>query len=313
MLKNAIDSISIGIEDLWCKDERRVSSALRNIFAGILLLYKEHLRQLSPEDSNDVLIKSDLRFSREEGQIVVTGTGKRTVDVGQIIQRYSQLGLPIDQRAIERLQSMRNQLEHDAPKETPEQIQTALAESMHLIEEAMGYLELEPREHFDSKIWAFLLQESSLGESRRKACRESREELEVHPDIRDEFLGIECPACDSDLVCASGDFPDDFDLTCQFCGEELTTSEVFADLVSQKFGISEYELAKDGGIPLIDICSSCQVEVFYLPKSVCLLCRETLKTVECGMCGTGLDSVTERENGACSGCSYGWEKAMWKD
>jgi hypothetical protein len=43
ILQNAIDSIQVGVEDYNQEDERRNASAIRNIFAGILLLYKERL------------------------------------------------------------------------------------------------------------------------------------------------------------------------------------------------------------------------------------------------------------------------------
>lgn len=60
LFKNAIESIQIGVEDYNTEDNRRHGSATRNIYAGILLLYKEKLRQLSPSDSNEVLIKKDI-------------------------------------------------------------------------------------------------------------------------------------------------------------------------------------------------------------------------------------------------------------
>ena len=49
MLDNAIQSIQIGMEDFHEEDERRVLSAIRNLYAGILLLFKYKLQQLSPE------------------------------------------------------------------------------------------------------------------------------------------------------------------------------------------------------------------------------------------------------------------------
>jgi hypothetical protein len=47
ILQNAIDSIQVGVEDYNLEDDRRNASAIRNIFAGILLLYKERLCELS--------------------------------------------------------------------------------------------------------------------------------------------------------------------------------------------------------------------------------------------------------------------------
>ena len=49
MMKNAVDSIWIGMEDFHDDDPRRAVSAIRNFYAGILLLFKCKLQELSPE------------------------------------------------------------------------------------------------------------------------------------------------------------------------------------------------------------------------------------------------------------------------
>jgi hypothetical protein len=60
ILQNAIDSIALGIEDYSNPDPRRLISCTRNIFAGILLLFKHKLSQLSSPDSDEVLIKQQV-------------------------------------------------------------------------------------------------------------------------------------------------------------------------------------------------------------------------------------------------------------
>ena len=57
ILKNAVDSIAVGLEDYSSPDERRIVSCTRNIFAGILLLFKYKLELLSPPGSDKALIK----------------------------------------------------------------------------------------------------------------------------------------------------------------------------------------------------------------------------------------------------------------
>ena len=58
ILDNSIGAIDLGIEDfkLSEKDPRRLQSAVRNLFAGILLLFKSKLAELSKED-DEALIK----------------------------------------------------------------------------------------------------------------------------------------------------------------------------------------------------------------------------------------------------------------
>ena len=60
ILQNAIDSIVLGLEDFESSDHKRIISCVRNLFAGILLLFKYKLVLLSLPDSNEVLIKQEI-------------------------------------------------------------------------------------------------------------------------------------------------------------------------------------------------------------------------------------------------------------
>ncbi|HMF63086.1 MAG TPA: hypothetical protein VK608_03280 [Edaphobacter sp.] len=60
LLENAIQSIRVGVEDYLADSNARLLSAARNIHAGILLLFKEKLYRLSPDDSNSALIMSKI-------------------------------------------------------------------------------------------------------------------------------------------------------------------------------------------------------------------------------------------------------------
>ena len=80
ILKNAVASIHIGVEDYLSDDERRSLSAVRNLTAGVLLLFKERLRRLSPPDSDDLLVKKTLSPTMDkQGALRLVGEGKRTV------------------------------------------------------------------------------------------------------------------------------------------------------------------------------------------------------------------------------------------
>ena len=48
LLENAVLSIELGVEDYQTGDERRVLSAIRNLYAGVLLLCKQVLWNESP-------------------------------------------------------------------------------------------------------------------------------------------------------------------------------------------------------------------------------------------------------------------------
>src|SRR5690349_5186971 len=98
MLANAVASIQVGIEDYESHhDNRRLLSAVRNLYAGVLLLAKEKLRRESPPASSEVLIKKRVRLQKDGGgQLRLIGVGKSTVDLAEIVERFKELAIPLD-------------------------------------------------------------------------------------------------------------------------------------------------------------------------------------------------------------------------
>ena len=97
LLQNAINSIEIGIEDyeLSKQNDRRIISCVRNIFAGILLLFKYKLAELSPANSDEVLIKQNILWVIEDDNIIAKGKGEKTVDVQSIKDRFKSLNINV--------------------------------------------------------------------------------------------------------------------------------------------------------------------------------------------------------------------------
>jgi hypothetical protein len=113
IIRNAIDSIQIGVEDYVSEDPRRYLSAVRNVTAGILLLYKEKLRQLSPPHDPEIFIKKHvIPKVSDEGTVVIVGKGKPTVDIVQIRERFEQLGVSVNWKQFESIKQLRNDIEH---------------------------------------------------------------------------------------------------------------------------------------------------------------------------------------------------------
>ena len=113
LLTNAVESIQVGVEDYRTGTRPRLLSAVRNIHAGILLLYKEALRRESPHDSNDVLLMARISPSRDaNGKLTFVGDGKKTVDVQQIKQRFDALGIGTDWKRFDGVNSVRTDVEH---------------------------------------------------------------------------------------------------------------------------------------------------------------------------------------------------------
>src|SRR5258705_9212371 len=117
LVENAIHSIQVGVEDYGVANTARLLSSARNIHAGILLLFKEALRRLSPPNSNDVLIMSKaVPETDPNGNIVFVGAGSITVTVAQIRERFKSLSIHADWERFEKISRVRNEIEHFYPK-----------------------------------------------------------------------------------------------------------------------------------------------------------------------------------------------------
>src|ERR1700733_4238931 len=106
ILTNAVQAIQVGVEDYNTGAPPRLLSAIRNIHAGILLLYKEALRRKSPPSSDSVLIKAKIVSARDaQGKVVFIGSGRKTVDSQQIRERFEGLGISTDWKRLETITS----------------------------------------------------------------------------------------------------------------------------------------------------------------------------------------------------------------
>jgi len=111
LLTNAVESIQVGVEDYRTGTRPRLLSAMRNIHAGILLLYKEVLRRESPHDSNDVLLMANISPSRDaNGKLIFVDDRKKTVNVQQIKQRFDALGIVTDWKRFDGVNSVRTDM-----------------------------------------------------------------------------------------------------------------------------------------------------------------------------------------------------------
>jgi hypothetical protein len=175
LIKNAIDSIELGVEDYeqTNTDPRRAASASRNFFAGVLLLLKEKLRQESPPGSNDALLYEKIVYKRaSDGTIIFVGAGKKTVDVGQIQERYKNLGLTLDVAPHNELQQIRNDIEHhDASKHPHAKVQAAIAKTFVLVARVLeDHLGQKPNTVFSGDVWQTMLDEAQTYKRSRTAA-----------------------------------------------------------------------------------------------------------------------------------------------
>jgi hypothetical protein len=166
LLKNAVVSIQLGLEDFASDDERRIISAARNLYSGVLLLCKEVLRQLSPSGSNDILIRIKKKAVKEvDGTVKLVGDGKKTIDRFEIEETFKQLQLAVDLSNLKRLADIRNDIEHMHANYAPALIQEAIADAMPIIRDVIvKELHEEPSSLLGNEAWDALLNEAPAPE-----------------------------------------------------------------------------------------------------------------------------------------------------
>jgi hypothetical protein len=137
MLDNAVNSIRLGLEDFKAAehDEARALSSIRNLTAGLLLLFKVKLQAMSPPGSNEALLKERVTPTLgTDGQTAWIGSGSKTVDVRSIITRLKGLGVEgVEWRLLETLTSIRNEVEHYHSTRPTSVLLETVANCFHLI------------------------------------------------------------------------------------------------------------------------------------------------------------------------------------
>lgn len=137
LLENAVISIELGVEDYHTGGERRVLSAIRNLFAGVLLLCKQVLWNEAPPGIDGSLIYRDLVPRRIDGEVkmVPRKPQRNTIDRQQIEERFRELGLNIDWPKLNELARIRNDSEQLFMTVKPTLAKEALASAMPVVEQ----------------------------------------------------------------------------------------------------------------------------------------------------------------------------------
>lgn len=314
ILDNATASIQIGIEDYKCiaEDSRRIQSSIRNIYAGILLLFKYKLQQLSPDGSDEVLIRTKIipQINVETDAVSWKGVGKKTVDVQEIKDRFKALNISINEGYLNSLQKIRNDIEHYYIQQSESQIKEAITKAFHLIINFCPYIEIEPIKLLGQECWEIMLDISTIYDKERKECLDNLKAVSwKYSQVESAIDKLRCPKCDSELIKVVDDNAvEDPDFLCRVCGEESSYQDVIGSSIADAlYDNSHYNIAQ-GGEPVTGICPECGNDSFSFYEGVCLACHHELEYTECEFCGEALSLDEQELNGLCSYCSYKKDK-----
>jgi hypothetical protein len=308
LLDNAVAAIQIGIEDFDSNDSRRQLSAIRNLYAGILLLCKAKLQMESPTGSDEVLLKERVIFKKQpDGSLTPKGVGKNTVDQQQIQQRLSDLGVKIDWQRLRKITDIRKNVEHYFFSGSGQHVREAVSEACVVIRQlVMDVLEQDPSKLIGECWWNRLFNVKEVFDQELKACRDSLSGVKwqfamVH--IADD---LQCPGCESKLfrqANSSNDDPTLIQFRCTSCGLRTDGEDGIERLLEAHYAAQSFAAAKgECGEPLED-CPECVRHTYVTDEAGCALCGfEMPDDAECAVCG---ESLSVEDYGAHGNlCSY---------
>jgi len=307
---NAVQSIQIGVEDFQSSDPRRVLSAIRNITAGILLLFKEKLRVLSPSDSDEVLIKQRVQPEFDaNGNVVFKGNGKKTVDVLQIEERFSSLNIETDWKRFKKVVGIRNDIEHYCTTQSTDRLKELVADSFIIIRDFVSsQLGYEPLTILGEQTWNVLLEVAEVYQRELDECQEAIDAVDWDSDAMSDMSNhMRCPKCHSALVKPID--PDtgsshSIEFLCSSCGHVTVVEEMAEDALAECFARELYAAMKDGEPSPIGTCHECGRETFILQEEICAACGGSLEYYECAICGEILGPDDQDGDGLCSYHQY---------
>ncbi|MGS0559480.1 hypothetical protein ACU8XX_22065 [Escherichia sp. MAL-1] len=331
LLENALTSIRLGVED-FNKSQRnqneggdpdRALSAVRNLFSGVLLLFKYKIAE-SVDQASDA---ASLIFNPPEVHPVSDGNGgiiwepsgkfkKSTIDVGTIKKRFEGFEIDVDWSVINKLQDCRNHLEHLHPANTLGEVADFVAELFPVLRD---FIQLQLDEHPGDLLgesWQIMLAHHNFFVD----TREENDKKWLESGVPEQMLPItkraKCEACGSLLIAPDieqlerGETveynEESFLYNCLACNNSGLAAQLLIDTLNE----DNFVDPRNGGEPTIDSCYSCEHETFDVIKQQCLWCNYELDYKECIHCGITLGQEEQDLGGRCGYCNNQYDKIM---
>lgn len=315
MLANAVASIRLGVEDFQAAedDDARALSAIRNLTAGLLLLFKVKLQDLSPPDSNEALLKQHVTPGLDpHGNPIWIGNGSKTVDVHSVIQRLKALGVDgVEWARLEALTRLRNDVEHYFSPHPASVLLEAMEASFHLIHQfAPKHLGKNPLQLLGSDLWAFLIKQNEFYTHELHVCHEASRAISWPlPILAESARALRCFRCRSELIKPQDPLaqPPETSFECTGCGIVSTYKEIVESMLATRYYQDLYLTATQGGEPPLERCSRCQHRTYIVDDAFCAICQKDSPELGCVQCGGALDGAYDIDadlGRLCAHCRY---------
>ncbi len=299
ILQNAVDSIQLGIEDFEAKNPKRLPSPVRNFFAGVLLLFKSKLADLSSND-DEALIKQTVLPVIEDGKIIWKGQGKKTVDFHQIEIRLESLNIDVDWKKLVAIQDYRNDIEHYHTDVKPETVRQYLVDGFVIVRDFIDrHLGKSPRELLGDDTWSTLIEYEAVYEAEAKSCVEKMAALEWTNDAAHHWIkAAQCDRCDSRLIrprSSAGTEAAQSDFECSVCGKSWSCEDLLEITGCPSY---THQAAREGMDDPVGQCPKCgnmgyddiERQCVYCGESgpyICKRCENVIPTIDLSWDGPG--------------------------
>jgi hypothetical protein len=306
LLTNAIESIRLGVEDYIANTHARLLSAVRNIHAGILLLYKEALRRLSPAGSNEVLLMAKIApLLDASGNVLFSGVGKKTVDTQQIRERFAGLRISTDWKRFERIADARNDVEHRYPQLDQKALRGVIADSFLIVRNFLANeLKHDPREELGEETWQAMLEVAEVYEKERQECARLLANVKwISPTLQEGLGDLTCSSCGSDLLKPLTGPSGEVILQCCSCGEDESPESYVPKAIASALRGASYEAVKDGGETPYVRCPECGEETYVVQERCCALCEHEAEH-SCARCGCEIPPEELDSEPFCGYCAH---------
>jgi hypothetical protein len=281
IIENGLNSIRVGLEDFeQVRDNSaRLTSAVRNVYAGILILAKGKLYELSPPGSKGILIRV-VRPKLVNQHLELVPWGRKTIGYEEIKERFEHFRLKLDWAKVERIQAIRHDLEHFYHGGAMSNVQEALADAATVIRSLLSMLNLDPICDLGHRWWEILLRNRRLFEEELAKCRATFADVGwLNESARAASAYFACVHCKSPLVRqsdANNHHQGDVQIVCAACGNESDLKATMEQAVAQQYFAELYEAHTRGGeLPLLR-CPRCRGETLVLDPAECAVCGHSL-------------------------------------
>lgn len=274
LLDNAVRSIQIGLDDYQFND--RLISSVRNIYAGILLLFKYKLFLLSGKETNAALIKQNVVPAFDsQGVLIWRGVGNKTIDVAGIKSRFKSLGIPVEWDAFDRINKHRNEIEHFFSPLPENEVSELLADCFIIISRFLSNnLNLDAREVLGDESWQTLLHAYEVYDYEIEKNALTIKTLAFHHSIiKKIFLDFCCISCSSPLIQPTkpGANAEDSFFCCAECNYNYSYDDICNMGVPDLYINSFWARFEESKHPFSN-CESCNQGLYLKEYCVCTAC-----------------------------------------